>query len=90
MLYSMYNVWIKRNYREIQSIGERIYKIIFKSVIECETCKYYSTKPFYHSFVCFFTFTFHNTLKGYIPLGGPRPDVQVHLPTAVANKIPHK
>src|SRR5882762_7816219 len=32
-------------------------KIILKSVIECETCKYNSIKPFHHYFVCPFTNT---------------------------------
>jgi hypothetical protein len=46
----MYKVQIKRNYREFHGIGEGIYKIIFKSVIECETCKYHSINLFYHYF----------------------------------------
>jgi len=56
-LHSMHKVWIKRNYTEIQSIGEGIYKIVLKSVMEWDTCKYHSIKPFYHSFVCPFTNT---------------------------------
>ena len=31
--HSMYKVWIRKNYREIQSIGEGTYKIVFKCVI---------------------------------------------------------
>jgi len=64
-LHSMYKVWIKRNYREIHSIDEGTYKIVQKNVIECETCRYYSIKPFYHSFVC----PFINTVNfSIIPL----------------------
>ena len=45
----------QRNYTEIHNIGEGIYKIVVKSVMECETCKYHSIKPFYHYFVYHFT-----------------------------------
>jgi len=51
-LHSMYKVWIKRNYREILGIDQRAYKMVFKSVVECVTCKYHSIKPFYHYCVC--------------------------------------
>ena len=34
----MYKVWIKRNYIEIQGIDGRAYKIVLKSVMECDTC----------------------------------------------------
>src|ERR1700729_3952630 len=61
----MYKVWIKRNYREIQGIDEGTYKIVLKSVMECETCKYYSVKPFYHYFVCPFTNTLN--FSGQVP-----------------------
>jgi hypothetical protein len=33
-IHSKYKVWIKRNYEEIQSIGEGTYKIVLKSVME--------------------------------------------------------
>ena len=45
------------NQKEMQIIGEGTYKIVFKCVIECETCRYHSIKSFYHSFVCPFTNT---------------------------------
>jgi hypothetical protein len=53
----MYQVWIKRNYTKNHNIGDGIYKIVLKSVMECETCKYHSIEPFYHYFVCPFTNT---------------------------------
>ena len=51
----MYKVWIKMNYREILGIDQGTYKMVFKSVVECVTCKYHSMKPFYHYFVYHFT-----------------------------------
>jgi hypothetical protein len=52
---------------KIQSIGEGTYKIILKSVIECETCKYDSIKPFHHYFACPFTNTLNFSIIPYDP-----------------------
>jgi hypothetical protein len=57
ILHSMYKVSIKWNYKEIHNIGEGTYTLIFKSVMECETCRYHSMKPFCHYFVYVFTDT---------------------------------
>jgi len=48
-IHSMYKVWIKRNYGEVQHIGERTYKIVLDKVYR----------------MVLKSFTFHDTLKDY-------------------------
>jgi len=63
----MYKVWIKRNYREIHSIDEGTYKIVFKNVMECKLVNTILW-AFYHYFACpyqYCEFLYNSFLDSY-------------------------